>query len=60
MLLYCGAHPLFGAGATALTWDSLREHDFAGLGYHSPNMELTHRERLRATPPGLTRSRSPR
>ncbi len=26
-----------------LTWAKLREHHFAGLGYHSPNMELSHR-----------------
>jgi len=54
MLLYCGAaHPLFAAGTTALTWDSLRTHDFAGLGYHSPNMELAHRERLRRDATGF-------
>jgi DNA-binding transcriptional LysR family regulator len=54
MLLYCGAaHPLFAAGHEPLTWDSLREHDFAGLGYHSPNMEITHRERLRRDATGF-------
>src|SRR3990167_4635567 len=47
MLLYCGArHPLFGEDHGALTWDSLRAWQFAGLGYHSPNMELTHGARL--------------
>ena len=47
MLLYCGArHPLFGADHTALTWDALRAWQFAGLGYHSPNMELSHGARL--------------
>lgn len=47
MHLYCGArHPLFGADHEGLTWDDLREHAFAGLGYHSPNMELAHRARL--------------
>ena len=47
MLLYCGArHPLFGAGHGALTWDDLRAYHFAGLGYHSPNMELSHNARL--------------
>ena len=47
MLLYCGAsHPLFGADHAALTWDALRAHQFAGLGYHSPNMELSHSARL--------------
>ncbi len=47
MLLYCGArHPLFGADHGALTWDGLRAYHFAGLGYHSPNMELSHNARL--------------
>jgi DNA-binding transcriptional LysR family regulator len=47
MLLYCGArHPLFGADHAALTWDALRAWQFAGLGYHSPNMELSHGARL--------------
>jgi DNA-binding transcriptional LysR family regulator len=47
MLLYCGAkHPLFGADHARLTWAKLREHHFAGLGYHSPNMELSHRAKL--------------
>ncbi|MBF5005337.1 LysR family transcriptional regulator [Diaphorobacter sp. NR2-3-3-1] len=47
MLLYCGkGHALFGADHDALDWDGVREHPFAGLGYHSPNMELTHQARL--------------
>jgi len=47
MLLYCGAgHPLFGAAHEALDWDAVRRHPFAGLGYHSPNMELSHSTRL--------------
>ncbi|MDR3453475.1 MAG: LysR family transcriptional regulator [Rhodoferax sp.] len=47
MLLYCGArHPLFGAGHGSLTWDGLQAYHFAGLGYHSPNMELSHTARL--------------
>ena len=47
MRLYCGArHPLFGASHRHLSWDSLRSWQFAGLGYHSPNMELSHRARL--------------
>ncbi|MFM9921576.1 LysR family transcriptional regulator [Variovorax sp. H27-G14] len=47
MLLYCGkGHPLFEASHAKLTWAKLREHHFAGLGYHSPNMELSHRARL--------------
>ena len=47
MLLYCGQrHPLFDAPDTGLTWAKLRAHAFAGLGYHSPNMEASHRARL--------------
>lgn len=47
MLLYCGAqHPLFGRAHGALTWAAVRKHAFAGLGFHSPNMELSHREKL--------------
>lgn len=47
MLLYCGArHPLFGTDRAQLTWDALRAYQFAGLGYHSPNMELSHSARL--------------
>lgn len=47
MQLYCGArHPLFGADHAALDWDAVRGYPFAGLGYHSPNMELTHQARL--------------
>ena len=42
MLLYCGAqHPLFGVNHDAMAWDDMRTHDFAGLGYHSPNMEVS-------------------
>lgn len=47
MLLYCGkGHPLFDSPHAKLTWSKLGEHHFAGLGYHSPNMELSHRARL--------------
>lgn len=47
MLLYCApGHPLFDAPASGLTWGRLRSHAFAGLGYHSPNMELSHRSQL--------------
>lgn len=43
MLLYCGArHPLFNADHGALTWEGLQTYHFAGLGYHSPNMALSH------------------
>ena len=54
MQLYCGvSHPLFSQKSVVLTWDSLREQRFAGLGYHSPNMELTQRERLPRTATGF-------
>lgn len=54
MLLYCGVgHPLFGAKHAALDWNSLRKHKFAGLGYHSPNMEVSHRAGLRRAATGL-------
>ena len=47
MLLYCGAqHALFEADHAALGWDDLRCHHFAGLGYHSPNMEISQQVRL--------------
>lgn len=47
MSLYCGAgHPLFASQAQALDWEGLRAYRFAGLGYHSPNMEVTQRQRL--------------
>ena len=47
MLLYCGAqHALFQPGPAGLGWDDLRRYHFAGLGYHSPNMEISQRLRL--------------
>ena len=47
MSLYCGqAHDLYRQPAANLGWAQLREHRFAGLGYHSPNMELTQQQRL--------------
>jgi DNA-binding transcriptional LysR family regulator len=49
MYLYCGAqHPLFQVAPAQepANWDALRAHDFAGLGYHSPNMEISQRVRL--------------
>ena len=47
MLLYCGAqHALFKADHAGLGWDDLRSHHFAGLGYHSPNMEISQQVRL--------------
>ncbi len=47
MYLYCGRqHPLYGTSA-GLRWEDLREYDYAGLAFHSPNMEATHRFHLR-------------
>jgi len=49
MYLYCGrAHPLFDAGAAQLPgdWAALHSYAFAGLGYHSPNMELAQQVQL--------------
>lgn len=49
MHLYCARpHALFDSEHSALDWPALRaRQDFAGLGYHSPNMELAHGQRLR-------------
>ncbi len=49
MYLYCGpSHALFKEGTVPelADWDALRSYAFAGLGYHSPNMELTQQVRL--------------
>ncbi len=47
MLLYCGARSvLFEAQPAAMGWDDLRRYNFAGLGYHSPNMEISQQQRL--------------
>lgn len=56
MQLYCSAaHPLFSQAANdaVLTWERLRDWPFAGLGYHSPNMDLGHRARLRRKATGF-------
>jgi len=42
MFLYCAAgHPLFGAKPSALTAAKVRNSKYVGIGYHSPNMEVT-------------------
>ena len=47
MLLYCGAqHPLFQGVPPDMGWDEVRRYPFAGLGYHSPNMEISQQVRL--------------
>ena len=52
MLLYGGARHSVHTAAP-LDWDSLRSYPFAGLGYHSPNMEITQRVRLPRTATGF-------
>ena len=48
MYLYCGRkHPLFGARHPAPSMADLQDYDYAGLAFHSPNMEATHRFGLR-------------
>ncbi len=49
MFLYCGAaHPLFKAqrAQEPADWDAVRSYRFAGLGYHSPNMEMAQQVQL--------------
>lgn len=47
MLLYCGSrHALFTPKQVPNDWDGLRGQPFAGLGYHSPNMEVSQQLRL--------------
>lgn len=47
MLLYCApGHRWFTGLATPPGWDELKADRFAGLGYHSPNMELSHQFRV--------------
>lgn len=42
MYLYCaGEHPLFNAGKAQLAPAQLRKCRYVGIGYHSPNMEIT-------------------
>lgn len=47
MQLYAGrGHPWFGSAAPR-DWEALRGQALAGLGYHSPNMDLAHAHGLR-------------
>ena len=47
MRLYCGAgHALFGADHSHLDWEAVRALPFAGLGYHSPNLQVSQRLQL--------------
>ncbi|VTU35246.1 LysR family transcriptional regulator [Variovorax sp. RA8] len=48
MYLYCGRqHPLWDVRHEDLDWSELQDYDYAGLGFHSPNMEASHRFALR-------------
>ncbi|WP_232287774.1 LysR family transcriptional regulator [Verminephrobacter eiseniae] len=54
MLLYGGAgHPLCAAATPPADWQALRNYPFAGLGYHSPNMALSHQARLQRAATGF-------
>jgi DNA-binding transcriptional LysR family regulator len=47
MCLYAGtSHPWFKADDARLDWESLRSQELAALGYHSPNMALSHERQL--------------
>lgn len=47
MRLYCASgHALFGADHSALDWQAVRTLPFAGLGYHSPNLQVSQRLQL--------------
>jgi DNA-binding transcriptional LysR family regulator len=47
MRLYCGTgHDLFGDDHSQLNWDTVRALPFAGLGYHSPNLQVSQRLQL--------------
>lgn len=61
MHLYCGQqHPLFAQESQGLDWDGLRRYPFAGLGYHSPNMEFSQRVRLPREATGFDQESVPR
>lgn len=48
MFLYCGAgHPLIGRGESRITSREIRQYKYAGIGFHSPNMIVSHRLRLK-------------
>ena len=47
MYLYCSPkHPIFAARDVTLDWQCMRAYQYAGLGYHSPNMEMSHSSKL--------------
>lgn len=44
MYLYCAkGHPLFDVANRKITAADIRKSRYVGIGYHSPNMEATHR-----------------
>lgn len=48
MFLYCGRlHPLFDVAPGGPSLQDLQQHDYAGLAFHSPNMDASHRYGLR-------------
>ena len=50
MQLYCSTtHPLHRQTHTVMQWDDLRSHRLAGLAYHSPNMQMSHKAGLQRT-----------
>ena len=47
MNLYCAvSHPLASAATEQISWHQIKDYALAGLAYHSPNMEVTHRKEL--------------
>lgn len=47
MYLYCGAgHSLFTVDNSDITQRDIRQHKYAGIGFHSPNMVVSHRLKL--------------
>jgi DNA-binding transcriptional LysR family regulator len=47
MYLYCGSgHPLFDAEERAIRQEDVRQHKYAGIGFQSPNLVVSHQLRL--------------
>ena len=48
MYLYCGKdHPLYGIEDSTIQRRDIRQHKYAGIGFYSPNMEVSHQLRLK-------------